>query len=229
VAATVCTPSRAALLTGLYAPQTAMYATSNAATSSVPSLNPVFPTWGAALTVLNPAYQGNVWWFGKWHLSNQPGPAPLKSYGFQTRTYPGGPTPPYNHSPDGAANEGTDGGTFSGQSRAQHPDLILLDVMMPGESGFETCTLLKADPSTVDIPIIFLFFARRNGRVPSFSQKRRAGAGTRSSNCRGECFRLRWSHGVTRSTRCNGALCAALRSGGRCTEGLWCKPAANRG
>jgi sigma-B regulation protein RsbU (phosphoserine phosphatase) len=28
--------------------------------------------------------------------------------------------------------------------------------MMPGESGFETCALLKADPSTVDIPIIFL-------------------------------------------------------------------------
>jgi sigma-B regulation protein RsbU (phosphoserine phosphatase) len=41
-------------------------------------------------------------------------------------------------------------------SRAQHPDLILLDVMMPGESGFETCALLKADPSTVDIPIVFL-------------------------------------------------------------------------
>jgi arylsulfatase A-like enzyme len=126
VAATVCTPSRAALLTGLYAPQTAMYAMSNAATSSVPSLNPVFPTWGAALTVLNPAYQGNVWWFGKWHLSNQPGPAPLKSYGFQTRTYPGGPTPPYNHSPDGAANEGTDGGTFSGQTWAS-------DAMIAGD------------------------------------------------------------------------------------------------
>ena len=36
------------------------------------------------------------------------------------------------------------------------PDLILLDVMMPGESGFETCIQLKADPSTAAIPIIFL-------------------------------------------------------------------------
>ncbi|OLP20225.1 hybrid sensor histidine kinase/response regulator [Leptolyngbya sp. 'hensonii'] len=36
------------------------------------------------------------------------------------------------------------------------PDLILLDVMMPGISGFETCRLLKADPKTQDIPILFM-------------------------------------------------------------------------
>lgn len=36
------------------------------------------------------------------------------------------------------------------------PDLILLDVMMPGIDGFETCQQIKANPQTADIPIIFM-------------------------------------------------------------------------
>src|ERR1700722_3957543 len=114
VAATECTASRAALLTGLYAPQTGMYLNCDA---GAPALNPAFPTWGEALTTLNPAYQGNVWWFGKWHLSNQPNATPLLPYGFHTRTYPGGPAP-YNPAPDGTTNEGSDGGRFTGRTGA---------------------------------------------------------------------------------------------------------------
>jgi two-component system cell cycle response regulator len=41
-------------------------------------------------------------------------------------------------------------------ARRVQPDLILLDVMMPGMDGFETCRRLKAHPETVDIPIIFV-------------------------------------------------------------------------
>ena len=36
------------------------------------------------------------------------------------------------------------------------PDLILLDIMMPGMDGYEVCRRLKADDSTRDIPIIFI-------------------------------------------------------------------------
>ena len=37
-----------------------------------------------------------------------------------------------------------------------HPDLILLDLMMPEIDGFETCRRLKEDPETREIPVIFL-------------------------------------------------------------------------
>ena len=42
------------------------------------------------------------------------------------------------------------------QAKNEKPDLILLDVMMPDISGFDTAVILKKDPATREIPIIFL-------------------------------------------------------------------------
>jgi DNA-binding response OmpR family regulator len=39
---------------------------------------------------------------------------------------------------------------------ADRPDLIVLDVMMPGMSGFEVIRTLRADPATENIPVILL-------------------------------------------------------------------------
>ena len=39
---------------------------------------------------------------------------------------------------------------------SMHPDLILMDVDMPGMDGFEACRQLKADPATADVPVMFL-------------------------------------------------------------------------
>ena len=51
------------------------------------------------------------------------------------------------------ANNGT---SCIEMARKEHPDLILLDVMMPDINGFDTAVVLKKDETTRDIPIIFL-------------------------------------------------------------------------
>ncbi|MDB9513839.1 response regulator [Kamptonema animale CS-326] len=50
----------------------------------------------------------------------------------------------------------TDGASAINQVEYALPDLILLDVMMPGIDGFQTCYLLKENPKTYDIPVIFM-------------------------------------------------------------------------
>jgi signal transduction histidine kinase len=50
----------------------------------------------------------------------------------------------------------TDGESAIEQVAYNPPDLILLDVIMPGMDGFETCLKLKSNPETKDIPIIFM-------------------------------------------------------------------------
>lgn len=48
------------------------------------------------------------------------------------------------------------GETALAQATSQAPDLILLDVMMPGMSGFEVCRRLKQDPATSAVPVIMV-------------------------------------------------------------------------
>lgn len=50
----------------------------------------------------------------------------------------------------------TDGESALEQVQSGQPDLILLDVMMPGLDGFETCKRLKTNHHTANIPVIFM-------------------------------------------------------------------------
>ncbi|QIZ70453.1 sensor histidine kinase [Oxynema aestuarii] len=53
---------------------------------------------------------------------------------------------------------------------AAHPDLILLDIMMPEMDGYEVCTQLKSSPKTEEIPVIFLSALNEiNDKVKAFT------------------------------------------------------------
>ena len=52
--------------------------------------------------------------------------------------------------------EAKDGASALAEARSHPPDMILLDIRMPGMDGYEVCQQLKADESTCDIPVIFV-------------------------------------------------------------------------
>ncbi len=50
----------------------------------------------------------------------------------------------------------TSGATGVEVARRELPDIILLDIMMPEMDGYETCSILKSDPATESMPVIFV-------------------------------------------------------------------------
>src|SRR4026207_533260 len=61
--------------------------------------------------------------------------------------------------------------------KAEPPDVILLDWMMPELDGPETCRRLKADPVTAAIPVIFLTPKSQEAEIQPRPSPRAAGAG----------------------------------------------------
>ena len=52
--------------------------------------------------------------------------------------------------------EASDGLSAIEVARAEKPDLVLMDVMMPACDGYEACRRMKADPETAEIPVMML-------------------------------------------------------------------------
>ncbi|MFU2486815.1 response regulator transcription factor [Thauera sp. WH-1] len=59
----------------------------------------------------------------------------------------------------------SDGEEAVSRIRADHPDLVLLDVMMPKKSGFEVCQEIKADPALATVRILMLTAKGRDTEV----------------------------------------------------------------
>jgi len=59
---------------------------------------------------------------------------------------------------------------------ADCPDIVLLDIMMPGLDGYEVCGKLKSNPETKDIPVIIFTASAAVG--PEELEKRRMSVGT---------------------------------------------------
>ena len=69
-----------------------------------------------------------------------------------------------------------DGQTCLDIAKEKRPDLILLDVMMPGMDGFEVCLKLREDERTKSIPVIFVTAQNsKEGKLEGLQAGRGAG------------------------------------------------------
>jgi len=55
-----------------------------------------------------------------------------------------------------AVQTASDGEAALAAARADPPDMVLLDIMMPKLNGYEVCRALRADPATADVKIVML-------------------------------------------------------------------------
>jgi CheY-like chemotaxis protein len=67
----------------------------------------------------------------------------------------------------------SDGGRALAEIIEQRPDVVLMDIMMPGFDGIEVCTRVRANPGTAGTPVL-LFSALSSG--PDAERARQAGA-----------------------------------------------------
>ena len=83
--------------------------------------------------------------------------------------------------------EAIDGRSALATARKEHPDLIIMDLAMPGLDGWQAASQLKSDPKVADIPIIALTaFAMRGDE----EKAREAGCdGYLSKPCRPQAIR----------------------------------------
>jgi DNA-binding response OmpR family regulator len=67
-------------------------------------------------------------------------------------------------------NVASDGFNALNLTFERHPDLVILDLMLPKLHGFEVCRMLKASPSTREIPVFMLTaMASTESKVDGFS------------------------------------------------------------
>ena len=95
-----------------------------------------------------------------------------------------------------AASSAVNGEDALAMIAAQPPDLVLLDIMMPGLSGYDVCRRLRADPATALLPVVLCtsLDAQHRKRRRRRTRSSRPGCApssgsTRSSRCSGGCTR----------------------------------------